>query len=217
MESQGNYIYVQDGAYTSAEMVNIPQKYKAYIDLVFISKGQITDRIAKLAEDITNESQSKSICLIVILRGAFRFAKDLVDAIDLACYKEQFYYTLDFIRAKSYVNETQHDLVLEGLDSLDLAGKEVVIVEDLVDSGKTLSKVAEIIRAKNPASLKISVLIYKRNSINQFIVPDYIGFSVPNEWIIGYHTDYNNYFRDLPHICLLNDAGKEEFRTKELV
>ncbi|CAG9324897.1 unnamed protein product [Blepharisma stoltei] len=214
MERQGDYVYIEDGAYTSANLLCIPEKYKAYIDLVFISKGQIEDRILRLAETLTSESKTRSIALIVILRGAFRFAKDLVDGIDRACYKEQFVYTIDFIRARSYVGQTQHDIILEGLDALDLEGKEVVIVEDLVDSGNTLSRVASIIREKNPASLKICVLIYKRNPENTRIVPDHIGFSVPNEWIIGYHTDYNNYFRDLPHICLLNDAGKEEFRTK---
>lgn len=210
---KGPYIFVNDEDYVIPSLFSIPSHYAPYIGGVFVSKGLIQDRIKKISEDVMNHFQDNPITILVVLRGAFRYAKDLIEAIDSLPNPNFRHYNLEFIRARSYVNNVQQEVVVEGLDSLDLEGKHVLIVEDLVDRGKTLSRVVELVRAKNPADLKISVLAFKRNPVNQWIVPDFIGFSLPNDWIIGYHIDYNNHFRDLPHICKLNDHGIEKFRV----
>ncbi|CAG9313739.1 unnamed protein product [Blepharisma stoltei] len=210
---KGPWIFVEDDGYVSPSLYSVPSHYSPYIGGIFVPRGMIQDRIKKIAEDVINYFQDHPITILVVLRGAFRYAKDLIEAIDAMPNPNFRHYNLEFIRARSYVNNVQQDVLVEGLDQLDLTGKHVLIVEDLVDRGKTLSRVAEIVREKNPADLKISVLAYKRNPINQWVVPDFIGFSLPNDWIIGYHIDYNNHFRDLPHICKLNEAGIEKFRV----
>ena len=114
---------------------------------------------------------------------------------------------------KSYENDSQNEISVDGLEKIEIRGKKILILEDLVDSGNTLNKLKSLILSKEPESLTISVLIFKRNPKNVYIFPDIIGFSIPNEWIVGYNMDYNERFRDLSHIGILNDRGKEEFRV----
>jgi Hypoxanthine-guanine phosphoribosyltransferase len=210
---QGNYVFIVDDYFFSPSLISQPAKYDGYLETILVSNGTIKDRINKLASDILLSSDGNDLVLLCVLRGAFRFCKNLVQSLENLLINSTQQVNLEFIRARSYVNDVQLDVTVEGLDYLDLTGKYVVIVEDLVDKGKTLLTVSQIINAKSPASLKIVVLAYKRNPENHFIVPDFIGFSIPDKWIVGYNIDYNGHFRDYPHIAVLNDLGKEKFRS----
>ena len=90
-----------------------------------------------------------------------------------------------------------------------------MIVEDLVDSGKSMQALFKYLEDYSPASLRLAALTFKRNPENPGVVPNYLGFSLPNAWIVGYHIDYNNYFRDLAHLAFINDQAKEELRLTE--
>ena len=206
----GNFIFIDDNQIIPSPLVSIPKRYENYVDKILVNHGLILDRIHKLAEDISNEYHDQSLTILVVLKGAFKFAKDLVDALDKL--GSHLSYNLEFVRVKSYENEHQNDIQVQGLEKIQIAGKHILIVEDLVDSGKSLSLLKSLLLEKNPMSLKIAVLIFKRNSNNTLILPDIIGFSIPNEWIVGYNMDYNDKFRDFKHIGILNDLGKEAFR-----
>ena len=208
---QGDFIFINDDESTPASMVSIPRRYDRYLDKILVNSGLIHDRIAKLAEDISKLYQAESLTILVVLKGGSRFAKDLVDALDRTSGLSR--YNLEFIRMKSYENERQNEIQVEGLEKIDLLGKNVLIVEDLVDSGKTLQRLRDILAARQLKTLRIAVLLYKRNPLNNLIAPEIIGFSIPNLWIVGYNMDYNERFRELNHIALLNDQGKEAFRV----
>jgi hypoxanthine phosphoribosyltransferase len=203
-------IFIPDNQTVPSSLLYVPTKYQKYIDDILINYGLIQDRIAKLAENITKIYDGSSLTILVILKGAFKFAKDLTDEIDKV--KSSLEYNLEFIRVKSYENESQNEIQVQGLDKINIEGKNVLIVEDLVDSGNSLNKLKTLITEKQPASFRIAVLLYKRTLANTLIMPDIIGFSIPDRWIVGYNMDYNEKFRDLQHIAILNDLGKEDLR-----
>ncbi|OMJ93301.1 hypothetical protein SteCoe_3767 [Stentor coeruleus] len=213
MENKGNYIFIADEDTLSPNMVQISRKYKPFLKNILITNRTIKDRIKNISQNILNDCPNQEIIFICVLRGAFRFCRDLLKRVEKDSYQSQCVHRLEFIRARSYVNDVQEEVVIEGLDILDLKNKSVVIIEDMVDKGKTLMKVREAIWKKEPSSLKICVLAYKRNVENVYVVPDYIGFSLPDEWIVGYNIDYNGFFRDMPHVAVLNDEGKVHFRS----
>ena len=177
----GNYIFISDSYSLNPGLVGITSKYRGYLESILITNGTINDRIQRLAYDILQDAIGKNVVFLCVLRGAFRFCKDLIEKIDQRIEDSSSSYKLDFIRARSYVNDTQEEVIVEGIDSLNLEGKDVIIIEDMVDKGKTLLKLSQEIKAKNPASLKIAVLAYKRNPENTFIMPDFIGFSLPDK------------------------------------
>jgi hypoxanthine phosphoribosyltransferase len=214
MEPCGDYIYVADDEGIPPDQLIIPPKYQGYIETILISSSSIKDRVRKLAEDILKQLPTEEIYFLCVLRGAFRFCKDLVEKIEKLNHFSDNIHILEFIRARSYVGDQQEEVVVEGLEGLNLEGKNVVIVEDMVDKGKTLMKVLEAVNQVRPKTVKVCVLVYKRNPENTFIMPDYIGYSLPNKWIVGFNIDFNGHFRDLPHIGVLNDRGKAEFRSR---
>jgi hypoxanthine phosphoribosyltransferase len=217
MERGGNYIYVSDGSSLSGELFNIPQSYRQYIGGVYISRGLLGDRIRKLAIDVRQHFGDRCITILVVLRGAFRFAKDLVEGLDRLQSASQLPkpYVLEFIRIKSYVNDSSgNDISISGFDINELRGKNVLVVEDLIDTGKTMQLLMGRLHEVGAADLRLAVTLYKRNPEGVPIHCDFIGFSVPNDFIVGYHMDYNDYFTDLAHLCSLNDEGKSTFRIQ---
>lgn len=102
-------------------------------------------------------------------------------------------YEMEFIKAKSYENDSSSGTVtITGLEGISLQNKHVLVVEDLIDTGRTLKALVSKLREYEPADLKITTLIYKRNEENGGFLPDFLGISVPNEFIVGYHMDYND-------------------------
>jgi len=209
---RGEYIFVADDHYIPSEFLSIPKRYVGFVDKILVNNGLIVDRIHKLAQEINQIYAGQHLVILVLLKGAFRFAKDLTNSID--GFENSVTYNLEFVRVKSYENDVQHEIKIQGLENINLEGKHVLVVEDLVDSGNSLTKVKEILSGKGLANLRVSVLFFKRNPINTLIVPELIGFSIPDEWIVGYGMDYNEAFRDFNHVGVLNEIGKEHYRIR---
>ncbi len=164
---------------------------------VMISQQQISQRITELGQQINQHYQprGKELVLVGLLRGSFMFMADLCRAIDAP-------HEVDFITASSYGNgmSTTRDVkILKDLDE-DIKGKDVLIVEDIIDSGNTLSKVREILALRQPASLSICTLLDKPERREVDVTVEYIGFSIPDEFVVGYGIDYAQRYRHLPYI-----------------
>lgn len=164
---------------------------------VMISEQEITKRIAELGHEITQAYQGRGneMVLVGLLRGSFMFMADLCRAVDVS-------HEVDFITASSYGNgmsSTRDVRILKDLDE-DIRGKDVLIVEDIIDSGNTLSKVREILQLRQPASLAICTLLDKPERREVDVAVEYIGFPIPDEFVVGYGIDYAQHYRHLPYI-----------------
>lgn len=158
--------------------------------------------------------------VLCILKGGYKFFSDLMDCITRLIRSIGLIasVSVDFIRVKSYMNDKSTGKVnIIGGDVLEsLEGKTVLIVEDLIDTGRTMETLTKTLKDYKPARLLVACLILKntekRKSGELTYWPDFLGFKVPDQFIVGYATDYNEFFRDLHHICIVNDAGKEFFK-----
>ena len=166
---------------------------------VYLTAVQIRNRLTELALQVQEDLQGKDVVFLAILNGAFVFAADLVRLITMDCQ-------ITFVKVASYrgVNSTGEVQELIGLNE-NLAGKCVVILEDIIDSGLSMDKVVEMIRHQNPAEIKIVTLLFKPDAFRGASRPDYTGFSIPNRFVIGYGLDYNGLGRNLPQIYILTD------------
>ncbi|MEW6162159.1 MAG: hypoxanthine phosphoribosyltransferase [Nitrospirota bacterium] len=166
----------------------------------FLTTEQIQAKVKELAERISNDYANKNILAVGILKGAFMFFSDLVRAINVPL-------TVDFIIASSYVKtdttgevKIYHDLREEVSD------RDVLLVEDIVDSGITLNLIRERILARGPRSLKICVFLDKKERRVVDVPLDYVGFEILNEFVVGYGLDYDNKFRNLPYIAIFKKS-----------
>ena len=161
---------------------------------VSISENEIKKTVKNLAERINADYNGKEIFFIGILNGVFMFASDLMKNIKVPC-------TIQFVKVASYQGTTSTGVIKEliGLNA-DIEGKEVVIIEDIVDTGFTMKSILSQLRQKNPASIRIASLIFKPESFKGGFDVDYIGFNIPNDFIVGYGLDYDGYGRNLPEI-----------------
>lgn len=163
---------------------------------VLIDEEILNKRIKELAQEISKDYQNEEIVLICILKGAIYFAVDLSKRIT-ACPV-----ILDFMKASSYGNSTTTTGVVDlKIDlSTNIENKNVIIVEDIIDSGYTLNYLYDYLRAKNPKTLKICVLLDKKERREKKIKVDYTGFEIENKFIVGYGLDYEDRYRNLPYI-----------------
>ena len=100
------------------------------------------------------------------------------------------------------------------MDNLsDLKGKNVLVVEDIVDTGRTMQKLLNTLKKYEPKKILVACLLRKRTPLSDGYIPDYVGFEIPDKFVIGYALDYNEYFRDLPHLCLINEHGIEKYKV----
>ncbi|MEJ6114894.1 hypoxanthine phosphoribosyltransferase [Aeromonas salmonicida] len=163
---------------------------------VMISEADVAARIAKLGEEITARYQgSDEVVMIGLLRGSSVFLADL-------CRQTPLPITLDFMTASSYgsgMRSTRDVRILKDLDD-DIKGKDVVIVEDIIDTGYTLNKVREILSLREPKSLAICTLLDKPSRREVQVPVDWIGFSIPDEFVVGCGIDYAQKYRNLPFI-----------------
>jgi len=209
----------------SLNLFNIPTHYKKTIENVLIPAGLVDDRTEKLAFDIYQHYRKvlppgESILALCTLKGAYRFFGDLLkklEKINSFTPDAGVPITMDFIRLKSYENdESTGDVKVVGGDKLlRLKGKHVLVVEDIVDTGKTMVKLLEILKQVEPASIKVASLALKRTPKSIGYVPDFVGFEVPDKFIVGCAFDYNEHFRDLNHICVINEFGKKHFALEK--
>lgn len=165
--------------------------------VLYLSAREIQNRIRDVADELTKDYQNKNPLFIVILNGAFMFAADLMRNLDFAC-------DVQFIKASSYKGMASTGKVsFEVVEDLKLKGRNVIVVEDIVDSGLTLHSFLPDLQALAPASLKVCTLLDKP-SARAFEVPvDYQAFTVADHFVIGYGLDFDGAGRNLPHIYQL--------------
>lgn len=192
----------------------IPGHYADDLEHVMIPKGLIMDRTQRLALDICHDLEAPLVALCV-LKGGYQFFTDLLDFIKSynASAGSSFQMQVDFIRLKSYVDDkSSGEIRVIGGDSLEnLRGKNVLIVEDIIDTGGTMLKLLDLLKKFEPANVKVASLFVKRTPLSVGYRPDYTGFEIPNQFVVGYALDYNEFFRDLNHVCVINDNGKKKY------
>jgi hypoxanthine phosphoribosyltransferase len=173
----------------------------ADIDEVLISEAAIRDRIGDLAKEIDADYADRELLLVGILKGAAMFMSDLARALDRPS-------TMEFMAVSSYGSGTQSSGVVRILKDLDrdISGEHVLIVEDIIDSGLTLSWLLKNLRSRSPASMSIVTLLRKPEAVKVDISVNYVGFDIPNEFVVGYGLDYAERYRDLPYIGRLKPA-----------
>ena len=164
---------------------------------LFISAEQIDGAVRKLADQINTEYQDRNPLFIAILSGSFMFASDLFKKISIPA-------EISFIKLASYKGTRSTGSVITsiGLDQ-DLHSRDVIILEDIIDTGKTLSVFLPQLEHQQPRSLKICALLHKPESLQHPVRIDYLGFSIPDRFVVGYGLDYNGYGRNLPEIYQL--------------
>ncbi|WP_147195331.1 hypoxanthine phosphoribosyltransferase [Pantoea sp. MBD-2R] len=172
---------------------------------VMISEEEIAKRIAELGQQISENyrDSGSEMVLVGLLRGSFMFMADLCRKIDVS-------HEVDFMTASSYgsgMSTTRDVKILKDLDE-DIRGKDVLIVEDIIDSGNTLSKVREILSLRQPKSLAICTLLDKPERREVEVPVEYVGFTIPDKFVVGYGIDYAQRYRHLPyvgHVVMLDE------------
>jgi len=165
---------------------------------VLFSREQIARQVAQLGEKITRDFAGEQVVLIGVLKGAAIFLSDLSRSIQLDA-------TFDFISVSSYGNEKQNSGEVKLLKDVDqsMEGKNIILVEDILDTGLTLSYLRDVLLAKRPKTLHIAALLDKVPRRIQPIKADYVGFEIPDEFVVGYGMDYAEKYRNLPDICVV--------------
>jgi hypoxanthine phosphoribosyltransferase len=160
----------------------------------FISREEIDVAVQKVADAINRDFEGKNPLLLAILNGAFIFASDLMRKITIPC-------EISFVKFASYsgTQSTSNIKELIGVDE-DLKGRYVIIVEDIVDTGLTMEKLLQDIDLKKPAGVKVACFCFKPEAFQKDYSIDYIGLTIPNDFIVGYGLDYDGYGRNLPDI-----------------
>uniref|UniRef100_A0A8C9W2D6 Hypoxanthine phosphoribosyltransferase n=1 Tax=Scleropages formosus TaxID=113540 RepID=A0A8C9W2D6_SCLFO len=194
----------------------IPKHYVNDLERVYIPHGLILDRTERLAREIMCDMGGHHIVALCVLKGGYKFFADLLDYIKALNRNSDrsIPMTVDFIRLKSYCNDqsTGEIKVIGGDDLSTLTGKNVLIVEDIIDTGKTMKTLLQLLKRYNPKMVKVASLLVKRTPRSVGYRPDFVGFEVPDKFVVGYALDYNEYFRDLNHICVISESGKEKYK-----
>lgn len=170
---------------------------------VFITADEIQAEVVSLANEINRDYQGKDIIFLSVLNGAFMFASDLMKNISIPC-------EISFVKMSSYIGTSSTGEVNEliGL-GVDITNKHVVIVEDIVDTGITIDKIVKLLEVENPASFKVCTLLYKPDAFNGNHKPEYVGFSIPNAFVVGYGLDYNEKGRNLNQIYQIRNTTNQ--------
>lgn len=168
------------------------------IEKVLISEDQLQAKIKEMAAVISKEYEGKNPIFVGVLKGVVMFFGDFIKRVTIPCQ-------MDFMRISSYQGEHSHHMELKMDTSSNIEGRHVVILEDIFDTGNSLQFTCEQLLAKKPASLKICTLLDKPDRRNPQVTvkADYVGFTVPNEFVVGYGLDFNEYYRNLPFIGVL--------------
>lgn len=164
-----------------------------------ISEEEIALRIEALGKAITNDYEDQELIVICVLKGAFMFCSDLIKKINLPL-------KLEFISLSSYGDGTQSSgsVRLEMDITANVEGKNVLIVEDIVDSGLTIKTLMETLAIRKPKSVKLASLLFKPVKLKHKVKIDYLGFEIEDKFVIGYGLDYAGRYRELPYIGVLN-------------
>ncbi|MFH2102029.1 MAG: hypoxanthine phosphoribosyltransferase [Chloroflexota bacterium] len=179
------------------------QDYHEFMDEILVDEKTIRERVAELGAQLSQEYQGKDLLIVCLLRGGITFTADLTRYLTIA-------HELDCMSLSSYGvgHYASSGNVRVNLDlRVNIEGRHVLLVEDIVDSGRTLDHVLQMLRTRNPASLRVCVLLDKKMRREVSIQVDYIGFDVPDKYVFGYGIDIDERFRHLPFIAGV-DLGK---------
>ena len=166
---------------------------------VLFSFQQIEERIAAIAQAIDHDYANKQPVIVGVLNGSFRFVADLVRHLNI-------HTEITFIRVSSYDGTVSTGNVQEVLGLQEnLEGKDIIIVEDIVDTGTTLCQIVELLQQEAPASLKVATLLHKPEALQKEVSLDYIGFEIPNLFVVGYGLDYDGLGRSLNDLYVLSE------------
>ena len=168
------------------------------IQEVLFSQQQLEERVDQIAQEITRDYAGKEIVLISVLRGSFVFMADLCRRIDLPC-------TIDFMSVSSYGSGTSSTGQVQITKDLsgDISGKHILVVEDILDSGNTLSYLLKLLEQRKPASIRLCTLLDKPERRVLPVDVHYSGFTIPDAFVVGYGLDYAEHYRNLPYIGIL--------------
>jgi hypoxanthine phosphoribosyltransferase len=168
-----------------------------------IDAAALQEGVARLAVQIDRDQDGRSLLLVGILKGSVFFLCDLAKRLKTPV-------AVDFLQVSSYGKGTKSsgNVQLQRDLTMDVAGREILIVEDIVDTGRTLEKIVEILGTRRPRSVKICSLLKKRIAANSAIPIDYLGFTIDDHFVVGYGLDYAESYRNLPYIAILEDDSK---------
>ncbi|MCM1286337.1 MAG: hypoxanthine phosphoribosyltransferase [Acetobacter sp.] len=168
------------------------------VEKILVTEEELHEIAKKLGKKITDDYKGKKLLIVGVLKGSIYFFTDLSRYIDLPC-------NIDFIQASSYGASTvsSGNIKITKDISQDLTGFDVLLVEDILDTGKTLKYIHDMLSKRNPESIAVVTLLDKPARRTADIEADYVGVDVPNEFVVGYGLDYNQFYRNLPYIAVL--------------
>lgn len=163
-----------------------------------ISADEIRARTKELGKQITEEYRDKDLVLVSVLKGSFIFAADLIREIDLHC-------RIDFLGVRSYGAGTESSGVVQITNDLSrpIDGKDVIIIEDIVDTGLTVAHLMDLFRTRNPRSVKVCALLHKPARARVQIPVDFLGFTIEDKFVVGYGLDFDEKYRNLPYVGIV--------------
>ena len=175
------------------------------VEQILYTKEELARRVAELGAQITADYRGRQPMLVSVLRGSYIFMADLTRAIDLDV-------TVDFMAVSSYgagtVSSGQVEIKKDLSDSIE--GKDLIVVEDILDSGNTLFYLIDVLRARKPASIRVCTLMDKPERRTKPITADYVGFTIPDTFIVGYGLDYAERYRNLPYVGVVKPSVYEK-------
>ena len=183
---------------TKLGRVNLVDNLRLDMAEILFEEDQIQERVRELGQQITEDYAEGNLLVVGILKGAIIFLADLLRSIDLKC-------RLDFMAVSSYGDAVQSTGVVRILKDLEqsVEGKDILIVEDIVDSGLTLNYLVQNLQSRRPTSLKVATFLDKPERRKVDVKVDYLGFTIPDRFVVGYGLDYAEKYRNLPYIGVL--------------
>lgn len=164
---------------------------------VLISEAEISARLDDLGQELTAAYRGSALTVVGVLTGSLLFLADLMRKLDVP-------HQIGFLQAASYrTGTTAGELSVNREYFPDIAGRDVLLIDDIFDTGQTLHTLLKLLEASRPRSLKSAVLLWKEGTQKVTLRPDFVGFKIPNEFVVGYGLDYNQDYRHLPHIAVL--------------
>lgn len=172
------------------------------LERVMLGEDELAEGIGKLASQIQQDYAGKSPLLVAVLRGSFMFLADLVRQLDINL-------SIDFIAVSTYHDSTTSsgEICFEKKCSDDVAGRHVLIIEDIIDTGFTLHETVKWLWEQNPATVRVCCLLDKPARRDVEFTPDYVGFTIPDEFVVGYGLDYAQQYRNLPYVAVLKPSA----------
>ena len=175
------------------------RKYDDIVKKILVDENEILEISKRLGEQITKDYEDKELVVVGMLKGGMPFMMELIKHIKVPL-------VFDFIQAKSYEGTKSTDYVVLKKDvDTDLKGKHVLIVDDVLDTAQTITKVLEVLADRGTASIELCCLLDKKEGRKVQYDAKYIGKEIPNEFVIGYGLDYNEYYRNLPYVAVVKD------------